>query len=456
MEKMWAGRAQEQLDQTADDFNSSIAVDQRMAEQDITGSIAHAKMLAAQGVLDAGEVEKIIQGLEGILNDLKAGSLAIDPAAEDIHMFVEQVLTERIGDAGKRLHTARSRNDQVAVDLRLYLRQRSAGLVQQLKALMSVIADQAEANSDAIVPGYTHLQRAQPILFAHHLLAYAMMFSRDVTRLQDAAKRMNESPLGACALAGTTYPTSRQMTAQLLGFDGPCRNSIDAVSDRDFCVELLAALSTIMMHLSRFSEEIILWCSWEFHFVELSDAYTTGSSIMPQKKNADMAELVRGKTGRVYGDLMGTLTMLKGLPLAYNKDMQEDKESIFDAFDTVSHCLEVFTPMLKTMKTRKDKMYKAAQEGFINATDLADYLTRKGMPFRAAYKLTGSLVAECIRTGQVLETVPLERYRELSDLFEQDVYEAIDLKTCVEKRISEGGTGKASVQAQIQYIRSIV
>ena len=456
MEKMWAGRAQEQLDQTADDFNSSIAVDQRMAEQDITGSIAHAKMLAAQGILDTGEVEKIIQGLEGILNDLKAGSLAIDPAAEDIHMFVEQVLTERIGDAGKRLHTARSRNDQVAVDLRLYLRQRSAGLVQQLKALMSVIADQAEANSDAIVPGYTHLQRAQPILFAHHLLAYAMMFSRDVTRLQDAAKRMNESPLGACALAGTTYPTSRQMTAQLLGFDGPCRNSIDAVSDRDFCVELLAALSTIMMHLSRFSEEIILWCSWEFHFVELSDAYTTGSSIMPQKKNADMAELVRGKTGRVYGDLMGTLTMLKGLPLAYNKDMQEDKESIFDAFDTVSHCLEVFTPMLQTMKTRKDKMYKAAQEGFINATDLADYLTRKGMPFRAAYKLTGSLVAECIRTGQVLETVPLERYRELSDLFEQDVYEAIDLKTCVEKRISEGGTGKASVQAQIQYIRSIV
>ena len=456
MEKMWAGRAQEQLDQTADDFNSSIAVDQRMAEQDITGSIAHAKMLAAQGILDAGEVEKIIQGLEGILNDLKAGSLAIDPAAEDIHMFVEQVLTERIGDAGKRLHTARSRNDQVAVDLRLYLRQRSAGLVQQLKALMSVIADQAEANSDAIVPGYTHLQRAQPILFAHHLLAYAMMFSRDVTRLQDAAKRMNESPLGACALAGTTYPTSRQMTAQLLGFDGPCRNSIDAVSDRDFCVELLAALSTIMMHLSRFSEEIILWCSWEFHFVELSDAYTTGSSIMPQKKNADMAELVRGKTDRVYGDLMGTLTMLKGLPLAYNKDMQEDKESIFDAFDTVSHCLEVFTPMLQTIKTRKDKMYKAAQEGFINATDLADYLTRKGMPFRAAYKLTGSLVAECIRTGQVLETVPLERYRELSDLFEQDVYEAIDLKTCVEKRISEGGTGKASVQAQIQYIRSIV
>ena len=456
MEKMWAGRAQEQLDQTADDFNSSIAVDQRMAEQDITGSMAHAKMLAAQGILDAGEVEKILQGLEGILTDLKSGSLAVDPAAEDIHMFVEQVLTERIGDAGKRLHTARSRNDQVAVDLRLYLRQRSAGLVEQLKELMGVIADQAEANSDAIVPGYTHLQRAQPILFAHHLLAYAMMFSRDVTRLQDAVKRMNESPLGACALAGTTYPTDRQMTAALLGFDGPCRNSIDAVSDRDFCVELLSALSLIMVHLSRFSEEIILWCSWEFHFVELSDAYTTGSSIMPQKKNADMAELVRGKTGRVYGDLMGTLTMLKGLPLAYNKDMQEDKESIFDALDTVSHCLEVFTPMLKTMKTRKNRMYKAAQEGFINATDLADYLTRKGMPFRAAYKLTGALVAECIRTGQVLETVPLERYKELSELFDEDVYEAINLKNCVEKRISEGGTGKASVLAQIQYIRSIL
>ena len=456
MEKMWAGRAQEQLDQTADDFNSSIAVDQRMAEQDITGSMAHAKMLAAQGILDAGEVEKILQGLEGILADLKSDSLAVDPAAEDIHMFVEQVLTERIGDAGKRLHTARSRNDQVAVDLRLYLRQRSAGLVAQLKELMAVIAAQAKANSDAIVPGYTHLQRAQPILFAHHLLAYAMMFSRDVTRLQDAVRRMNQSPLGACALAGTTYPTNRRMTAALLGFDGPCRNSIDAVSDRDFCVELLAALSTVMMHLSRFSEEIILWCSWEFHFVELSDAYTTGSSIMPQKKNADMAELVRGKTGRVYGDLMGTLTMLKGLPLAYNKDMQEDKESIFDAFDTVSHCLEVFTPMLKTMKTRKDRMYQAAQEGFINATDLADYLTRKGMPFRAAYKLTGALVAECIRTGQVLETVPLKRYKELSELFDEDVYEAINLKTCVEKRISEGGTGKASVLAQIQYIRSIL
>ena len=456
MEKMWAGRAQEQLDQTADDFNSSIAVDQRMAEEDITGSIAHAKMLAAQGILDAGEVEKIIDGLQGILADLKAGALSIDPTAEDIHMFVEQVLTERIGDAGKRLHTARSRNDQVAVDLRLYLRRQTASVVEQLKALMGVIADQAEANTDAIVPSYTHLQRAQPIVFAHQLLAYAMMFSRDVGRLQDAAKRMNESPLGACALAGTTYPTDRKLTAKLLGFDAPCRNSIDAVSDRDFCVELLAALSTVMMHLSRFSEEIILWCSWEFHFVELSDAYTTGSSIMPQKKNADMAELVRGKTGRVYGDLMGTLTMLKGLPLAYNKDMQEDKESIFDAFDTVKHCLAVFTPMLATMKTCKDNMRRAAQEGFINATDLADYLTRKGMPFRAAYKLTGTLVADCIREGTVLEVLPLERYQALSPLFEADIYENIDLNVCAERRTSEGGTGKGSVLAQIEYIRSLL
>ena len=454
MEKMWAGRAQEQLDQTADDFNSSIAVDQRMAEQDITGSIAHAKMLAAQGVLDAGEVEKIIQGLEGILNDLKAGSLAIDPAAEDIHMFVEQVLTERIGDAGKRLHTARSRNDQVALDLRLYLRQRSAGLVQQLKALMSVIADQAEANSDAIVPGYTHLQRAQPILFAHHLLAYAMMFSRDVTRLQDAAKRMNESPLGACALAGTTYPTSRQMTAQLLGFDGPCRNSIDAVSDRDFCVELLAALSTIMMHLSRFSEEIILWCSWEFKFVELSDSFTTGSSIMPQKKNPDMAELCRGKCGRVYGDLMALLTVMKGIPLAYNKDMQEDKETVFDACDTVKMCLRVFTEMISGMKALTANMRTAAQKGFINATDLADYLVRKGLPFRTAYKLSGQIVADCIARNLVLEDYPLEDYKAHSPLIAEDVYEAVDLAACVEKRVSLGGTSVSSVRQQIEYVRN--
>ena len=455
MAKMWAGRAAGQLDQAADDFNSSLRFDSRMYRQDIMGSLAHAAMLAKCGILSPAERDQLTEGLMGVLEDLESGKLPLDPAAEDIHMFVEQVLTERLGDVGKKLHTARSRNDQVALDLRLWLREESGKVQTQLRALIAVIADQAEANTDAIVPGYTHLQRAQPILFAQQLLAYGMMFSRDITRIGDAVKRMNESPLGACALAGTTYPTDRRMTAAALGFDGPCRNSIDAVSDRDFCVELLAALATIMMHLSRFSEEIILWSSWEFHFVELSDAYTTGSSIMPQKKNSDMAELVRGKTGRVYGDLMGTLTMLKGLPLAYNKDMQEDKESIFDAFDTVEQCLSVFTPMLASMKTHKDTMYQAAQKGFINATDLADYLTRKGMPFRTAYKLTGSLVADCIARGQALENIPLEYYRALSPLFGADVYEAIDLHNCVERRTSEGGTGKASVLSQIAHLRAL-
>ena len=455
MAKMWAGRAAGQLDQAADDFNSSLRFDSRMYRQDIMGSLAHAAMLAKCGILSPAERDQLTEGLMGVLEDLESGKLSLDPAAEDIHMFVEQVLTERLGDVGKKLHTARSRNDQVALDLRLWLREESGKVQTQLRALIAVIADQAEANTDAIVPGYTHLQRAQPILFAQQLLAYGMMFSRDITRIGDAVKRMNESPLGACALAGTTYPTDRRMTAAALGFDGPCRNSIDAVSDRDFCVELLSALATVMMHLSRFSEEIILWSSWEFHFVELSDAYTTGSSIMPQKKNSDMAELVRGKTGRVYGDLMGTLTMLKGLPLAYNKDMQEDKESIFDAFDTVEQCLTVFTPMLASLKTHKDAMYQAAQRGFINATDLADYLTRKGMPFRTAYKLTGRLVADCVAKGQVLENIPLEYYQALSPLFGADVYEAIDLHTCVERRTSEGGTGRASVLSQIAYLRSL-
>ena len=443
MAKMWAGRAAGQLDQAADDFNSSLRFDSRMYRQDIMGSLAHAAMLAKCGILSPAERDQLTEGLMGVLEDLESGKLSLDPAAEDIHMFVEQVLTERLGDVGKKLHTARSRNDQVALDLRLWLREESGKVQTQLRALIAVIADQAEANTDAIVPGYTHLQRAQPILFAQQLLAYGMMFSRDITRIGDAVKRMNESPLGACALAGTTYPTDRRMTAAALGFDGPCRNSIDAVSDRDFCVELLSALAAVMMHLSRFSEEIILWSSWEFHFVELSDAYTTGSSIMPQKKNSDMAELVRGKTGRVYGDLMGTLTMLKGLPLAYNKDMQEDKESIFDAFDTVEQCLTVFTPMLASLKTHKAAMY------------LADYLTRKGMPFRTAYKLTGRLVADCVAKGQVLENIPLEYYQALSPLFGADVYEAIDLHTCVERRTSEGGTGRASVLSQIAYLRSL-
>ena len=455
MAKLWAGRFSKEVDETVNAFNSSIAFDGRMYKQDITGSIAHATMLGDCGIISKEDSRQIIEGLQGILADLESGELELDPTAEDIHMFVEAELTKRLGDVGKKLHTARSRNDQVALDLRLWLREESGKVQKALRALIGVIADQAEANTDAIVPGYTHLQRAQPILFAHQLLAYGMMFSRDITRIGDAVKRMNESPLGACALAGTTYPTDRRMTAAALGFDGPCRNSIDAVSDRDFCLELLSALATVMMHLSRFSEEIILWSSWEFHFVELSDAYTTGSSIMPQKKNSDMAELVRGKTGRVYGDLMGTLTMLKGLPLAYNKDMQEDKESIFDAFDTVEQCLAVFTPMLASMKTHKDAMYQAAQKGFINATDLADYLTRKGMPFRTAYKLTGSLVAECVQTGKVLENIPLEYYQALSPLFGADLYEAIDLHTCVERRTSEGGTGKASVLSQIAYLRSL-
>ncbi|MBP3371052.1 MAG: argininosuccinate lyase [Clostridia bacterium] len=455
MQKMWAGRSMTATDKIADDFNSSISVDSRMYKQDITGSMKHAAMLAACGIISESDADQIIEALEGILNDIDSGALAIDMEAEDIHMFVEQVLTERIGDVGKRLHTARSRNDQVAVDVRLYLKDQSADIIAKLKKLLSVIADQAADNVETIVPGYTHLQRAQPIRFAHHLLAYAMMFERDITRIEDAVRRMNYSPLGACALAGTTYPTDREMTAKALGFYGATKNSIDSVSDRDFCIELLSALSTVMMHLSRFSEEIILWSSWEFQFVELDDAYTTGSSIMPQKKNSDMAELVRGKTGRVYGDLVATLTMLKGLPLAYNKDMQEDKEMIFDAFDTVNICLDVFVPMLATMRVKRDNMYRAAQEGFINATDVADYLVKKGMPFRAAYKIVGQLVAKCIREGKVLETVSMDEYKAISELFDEDLYEEISLETCVDKRNSAGGTGKASVLSQIEYIRSI-
>ena len=456
MEKLWAGRAQAATSKIADDFNSSIHIDCRMYRQDITGSLAHAAMLAAQGILSKADLDAITTGLEGILADLDSGALAIDPTAEDIHMFVEAELTKRVGDAGKRLHTARSRNDQVATDLRLYLRDACAGLQDQLKELLEAIYEQARANQDVILPGYTHLQRAQPVCFSHHLLAWAAMLQRDVTRLQDAVARMNYSPLGSCALAGTTYNTDRAMTAAALGFDGVCQNSMDGVSDRDFCVEILSALALVMMHLSRFSEEIILWSSWEFKFVELDDGFTTGSSIMPQKKNPDMAELVRGKTGRVYGDLMGTLTMLKGLPLAYNKDMQEDKEAIFDAIDTVSQCLGVFAPMVRTMKPLKANMHAAAQKGFINATDLADYLTCKGMPLRSAYKLTGQLVAKCIAEGKVLEDVTLTEYKALSELFDEDVYEAIDLAACVARRTSEGGTGPTSVTAQLQQLEAFL
>ena len=453
MAKMWAGRTAGVTDSIADDFNSSIRFDCKMYKEDITGSMAHAAMLGGKGIISQSDAQTLIDGLQEILDDLESGKLEIDLRCEDIHMFVEQVLTQRLGDVGKKLHTARSRNDQVALDLRMYLRSRMDEIVPLIKDVIQAILSQAEANKSVIMPGYTHLQRAQPILFSHHLMAYAMMLLRDLDRLADCRRRMNVSPIGCCALAGTTYDTNREFEAKQLGFDAIAMNSIDGVSDRDFCVELLSDLAMLMMHLSRFSEEIILWASWEFKFIELSDAYTTGSSIMPQKKNPDMAELVRGKTGRVYGDLIALLTTLKGLPLAYNKDMQEDKEAVFDAVETVMMCLKVFAPMLATMKTRPDNMKKAAQGGFINATDLADYLVKKGMPFRSAYKISGQLVAYCIQNQTALEDLPLEVYRRYSDLFAADLYEDIDLLTCVEKRISRGGTSVASVEQQIKYVK---
>ena len=456
MAKMWAGVTDGKTEQIADDFNSSIHFDSRMYKQDITGSMAHAAMLAAQGIISATDADTLVAGLEGILNDLDSGALEFDMTCEDIHMFVEQVLTQRLGDVGKKLHTARSRNDQVALDIRMYLRDEIDEISALVKSLIAVLANQAETYKAAIMPGYTHLQRAQPITFGHHLMAYAMMLLRDVERLADCRKRMNQSPIGCCALAGTTYNTDRWFEAEKLGFDGICRNSLDGVSDRDFCVELMGAIATLMMHLSRFSEEIILWSSWEFKFIELSDAFTTGSSIMPQKKNPDMAELVRGKTGRVYGDLMALLTTLKGLPLAYNKDMQEDKEAVFDACDTVKMCLKVFVPMIETLKANTANMKLAAQKGFINATDLADYMVKKGLPFRSAYKIAGQLVAYCIQNNTVLEALPLDVYRGYSDLFEEDLYEAIDLMTCVETRISVGGTSVKSVEDQISYVKEML
>ena len=450
MAKMWAGRTDGQTDRLADDFNSSIGFDCRMYRQDITGSMAHAAMLGATGILPKADADTLIDGLQSILDDLGSGKLQFDPTCEDIHMFVEQVLTERLGDVGKKLHTARSRNDQVALDLRMYLREQCDAISAQVKTLIEALVDRAAEYKSAIMPGYTHLQRAQPITFGHHLMAYATMLLRDRSRLSDCRKRMNRSPIGCCALAGTTYPTDRAMEAAQLGFDGICMNSLDGVSDRDFCAEFLSAESILMMHLSRLSEELILWTSWEFGFVELSDAYTTGSSIMPQKKNSDMAELIRGKTGRVYGDLVGLLTMLKGLPMAYNKDMQEDKEGVFDACDTVSMCLPVMTGMIETMTAKPEAMKKAAQRGFINATDLADYLVRKGLPFRSAYKISGAIVGDCMKSGAVLEELPLETYQQYSGLFDSDVYEAIDLTACVEKRTSAGGPAK--VQEQIDYV----
>ena len=453
MDKMWAGRFAKALDSQADDFNSSIRFDSRMYKQDIKGSMAHAAMLSARGIISQGDADAIIAGLETILADITAGTLPIDPAAEDIHMFVEAELTKRIGDAGKRLHTARSRNDQVALDTRLYLRDEINEIVSLTLSLIEVLTNRAEEYKSAIMPGYTHLQRAQPITFGHHLMAYAMMLQRDVGRFEDTAKRMDVSPIGCCALAGTTYPTDRAYEAKLLGFSAVAENSLDGVSDRDFCLELASALSICMVHLSRFSEEIILWCSWEFKFIELDDAFSTGSSIMPQKKNPDVTELIRGKTGRVIGDNMTLLTMMKGLPLAYNKDMQEDKEAIFDAVDNIKLCLSTFIPMLATMTVIKENMRKAAAKGFINATDCADYLVKKGMPFRTAYKLTGELVALCIEKNTTLEELPLDDYKQKSELFDEEVYNAINLDTCVKERKSYGGPSPESVLLQVKTVR---
>lgn len=455
-EKMWAGRFKKQLDAEVNDFNSSIRVDCRMYRADIGGSIAHASMLAKQGIISDADAEAIIGGLEAILSDLDAGRLDFDMSAEDIHMFVEGELTKRIGDTGKKLHTARSRNDQVALDVRLYLRDETEEIIALVKKLITVIVNKAEVYKTAVMPGYTHLQRAQPITFGHHLMAYAQMFLRDISRLEDAAKRMNYSPLGSCALAGTTYPTDRNAVAVSLNMDGICANSLDGVSDRDFAVELANACALIMMHLSRFSEEVILWSSWEFKFIELDDAYSTGSSIMPQKKNPDIAELVRGKTGRAYGNLITLLTMLKGLPLAYNKDMQEDKEAVFDSIDTVKQCLSVFAPMLETMTVIEKNMKDAAAKGFINATDVADYLTKKGVPFRTAYKISGTMVAYCIERNTVLEKLTLDEFKSFNELFDADIYDAINLENCTYRRNSEGGTAVESVEKQIKTVKELL
>ncbi|MDE6797473.1 MAG: argininosuccinate lyase [Ruminococcus sp.] len=450
---MWAGRFSKKIDDTVNAFNSSIAFDGRMYRHDIQGSIAHATMLGDCGIITKEDSLQIIDGLKEILSDIDSGKLEIDPSAEDIHMFIEAELTKRLGDVGKRLHTSRSRNDQVAVDIRLYLRDEIQEIYGLVKKLVVTLIDMAENHKETIMSGYTHLQRAQPITFGHHLMAYVFMFIRDLDRLKDVSRRMNYCPLGSGALAGTTYRTNRKQTSELLGFTAPMPNSLDGVSDRDFCVELNCALSLIMTHLSRFSEEIIMWCSWEFKFIELDDAFATGSSIMPQKKNPDITELIRGKTGRVNGDLVTLLSMLKGLPLAYNKDMQEDKEAIFDAVDNVKLCVKTFIPMISTMKVLKENMRNAAARGFINATDCADYLVKKGMPFRDAYKITGTLVAQCIEKNLTLETLPIEDYKAMTELFDNDVYDAINLETCVRERKSEGAPSPESVTEQISIAR---
>ena len=455
--KLWKGRFQKEADPKTNDFNSSISIDSRMYHEDIQGSMAHAAMLGECGIIDKSESEKIIAGLKGILADLDSGALTIDPDAEDIHTFVEGELTARIGDAGKRLHTARSRNDQVALDVRLTLRKDVAALQAQLKDLVRVLCKKAEQYAGAVMPGYTHLQRAQPITFGHHLMAYCEMLLRDLSRFDDAQKRMDVMPLGSGALAGTTYPLDRQLTAKLLGFSQVSQNSLDGVSDRDFCAEIAFAVSLAMVHLSRLCEEIVLWCSWEYKFIELDDAFSTGSSIMPQKKNPDIAELIRGKSGRVFGDLMGLLAMMKGLPLAYNKDMQEDKEAVFDAVDTLKLCLTPLIPMLETMTVLEGNMRNAAARGFINATDCADYLVaEKGLPFRDAYKITGELVALCIEKGLTLETLPLEEYQAICPAFDEGVYQAISLERCVAGRKVLGGPAPENVRAQAQRVLALL
>ncbi len=454
--KLWSGRFGKETDALVNDFNASIQFDQRLYQEDIQGSIAHATMLGDCGIITKEDAGKIVEGLKGILADIEAGKVEFSADNEDIHMNIEALLTARIGDAGKRLHTARSRNDQVAVDFRMYVRKEIPVIIGQLLELEGVLCRQARKYQETVMPGYTHLQRAQPISFAQHLMAYASMLSRDVTRLEDCAKRLNECPLGSGALAGTTYPIDRWQTAKALGFDAPMSNSLDGVSDRDYALELLSALSILMMHMSRFAEEVILWCSWEFKFIELDDAYATGSSIMPQKKNPDVAELVRGKTGRVYGDLMGLLTTMKGIPLAYNKDMQEDKEPVFDAIDTVEMVLPVFAAMIDTMRVLPENMRKAAGHGFINATDCADYLTKKGMPFRDAYTTVGHLVAKCGELGKTLEQLTLAELQEVSPLFTDDVYTALSLETCMGQRSSYGGPAVSETTRQIESMESFV
>jgi argininosuccinate lyase len=454
--KLWAGRFQKETNELVNDFNSSISFDARLYREDITGSIAHARMLGAKNIIDPGEAEAIIEGLKGILEDVEAGRIEFSVENEDIHMNVERILTERIGDTGKRLHTARSRNDQVALDFRMYIKKEITVIHGMIIDLQKVLVEKAKANLDTVMPGYTHSQRAQPTTFAHYMMAYANMLRRDALRLEDCYERMDYMPLGSGALAGTTYDIDREMVARELGFSHITENSLDGVSDRDFAIEFCSALSMLMMHLSRFSEEIILWCSWEYRFAELDDAYSTGSSIMPQKKNPDVAELVRGKTGRVYGSLMTLLTVMKGLPLAYNKDMQEDKEPVFDAVDTVEQCLPVFTQMLDTLTLRPENMARAAAEGFINATDCADYLVKKGLPFRDAYMVVGRLVNMCIKMEENLETLTLKDFRSVCDKFDDDIYEVLQLKTCVNERKVIGGPSREAVSLQIKSVEEFI